>query len=278
MFRVRIEFLGLIIFSLFLITNSESKAQRPSDYEFIENISYIDSPADAYQDSICKLDIYYPKNQKHFPSVIWYHGGGMTGGRKVIPAELKNKGIAVIAVGYRLSPLAKNPDYLKDAAQAAAWVFNNIEKYSGDRNKIVLSGHSAGAYLAMMIGMDAKWLEEYDIKNTEIAALMPLSGQCITHFTIRKENKIPELRPVIDEFAPLYYVTNDIPEITLITGDRNMELLGRYEENAYLKRMLELNGKKDVQLYELEGFDHGEMTRPGCILLANILRKKFHLE
>lgn len=129
-----------------------------------------------------------------------------------------------------------------------------------------------------MAGMDSKWLAAHGIDNNLLAALIPLSPQCITHFTIRGENKIPELQPTVDEYAPLYHVTAKTPEIVLITGDRETELFGRYEENAYMEKMLKLNGRTDVSLYELDGFDHGEMARPGSLLLANIVKKKFGIK
>ena len=53
----------------------------------------------------------------------------------------------------------------------------------------------------------------------------------------------------------------------LITGDREMELYGRYEENAYLLRMMKLAGHKRTTLYELQGFDHGGMAEPAFSLL-----------
>lgn len=253
-------------------------AQEKPAYVYLMNQKYIQDPADNYQDSICTLDLYYPDKQTGFPTVVWFHGGGLKGGKKEIPGELKNKGIAVAGVGYRLAPRAKNPDYIRDAAAAVAWVIKNISRYGGDSTKVVLSGHSAGGYLSLMAGMDSKWLAAHGIDNNLLAALIPLSPQCITHFTIRGENKIPELQPTVDEYAPLYHVTAKTPEIVLITGDRETELFGRYEENAYMEKMLKLNGRTDVSLYELDGFDHGEMARPGSLLLANIVKKKFGIK
>ena len=81
------------------------------------------------------------------------------------------------------------------------------------------------------------------------------------------------LQPLVDEYAPLYWVRNLVPPMVLITGDRNMELFGRYEENAYLWRMLKLCGHEESYLYELGGHDHGAMMQPAFhILLDNINR------
>jgi hypothetical protein len=55
--------------------------------------------------------------------------------------------------------------------------------------------------------------------------------------------------------------------MVLITGDREQELLGRYEENAYLWRMMKLNGHTKTTLYELQGFNHGGMAEPAYPLL-----------
>ena len=222
---------------------------------------------DAYIASQCKLDLYYPKGLNNFSTIVWFHGGGITGGSKEIPKQLMDKGYAVIGVGYRLSPKVTAPAYIEDAAAAVAWVFQHIKNYGGNDQLIFISGHSAGGYLGMMITLDKKYLAKYGIDANKIAALIPFSGQCITHFTIRKEKGIKETQPVIDEYAPLYHVRNDAPPTVLITGDRELELFGRYEENAYMARMMKLAGHKQTTLYELQGFDHGGMAEPAFPLL-----------
>ena len=163
----------------------------------------------------------------------------------------------MVGVNYRLYPKVKCPGYLQDAAAAVAWTFRNIEQYGGDPKKIFVTGHSAGGYLTSMIGVDKRWLADSGIDADQIAGLIPLSGHTITHMTVREERGIPQERPLVDEFAPLYHVRADAPPILLITGDREMEMLGRYEENAYFMRMLKVVGHKDVTLYELQGYGHG---------------------
>ena len=91
--------------------------------------------------------------------------------------------------------------------------------------------------------------------------------------TVRKEKGIPNTQPLVDSFAPLYHVRPDAPPILLITGDRELEMLGRYEENAYFMRMLKVVGHKDVTLYELQGYDHG-MVEPAIAPMLKWLREK----
>jgi acetyl esterase/lipase len=262
----------ILLALLLVVTAFISSAQIT--YKTETNISYCSGEnLDDYMKERCKLDIYVPENVDSFTTVVWFHGGGLTGGEKSIPERLKNKKLAVVAVNYRLSPKVKSPAYIDDAAAAVAWVFKNIEKYGGDQKKIVVSGHSAGGYLTCMIGLDKHYLAAYEIDANAIQKLVPFSGQMITHFEIRKERGIKDTQPIIDEFAPLFHVRADAPPLFLITGDRELEMLGRYEENAYMCRMMKLSGHKQTTLYELDGFNHGGMAEPAFDLLLKILKK-----
>lgn len=228
---------------------------------------------DEYINERCKLDLYYPANDSNFATVVWFHGGGLKVGEKYIPELLQNKGIAVAAVNYRLYPNVKAPKYIEDAAAATAWVFDNITKYGGSKNLIFVSGHSAGGYLTSMIGLDKKYLQNFGVDADSIAGLIPFSGHTITHFTVREEMGIPGEQPIIDELAPLYFVKPNSPPLILITGDRDLELLGRYEENAYMWRMMKVAGNTKTELLELQGFDHGSMVEPACLLMIKEIEK-----
>ena len=253
----------------------EMSIAQEAEYKYENNISYYISAQhlDDYAKEKCVLDIYYPIQTQKFPTIIWFHGGGLEGGEKYVPERLKNQGFSIVSVNYRLYPTVKNPVYIEDAAASVAWVFNNIESYGGDPNQIYISGHSAGGYLASMIATDKKWLKTYEIDANKIAGIIPFSGHAITHFTIRKEKAISGKQPIIDEFAPLYHVREDAPSFLLITGDRELELLGRYEENAYFYRMMKVVGHKDIDLYELKGYGH-DMREPGYPLLVDYILKR----
>lgn len=219
----------------------------------------------------CRLDIASPAGASELPVVVWFHGGGLTGGTRSFPSELHRKDVVVVTVEYRLYPDVKAPAYIEDAAAAVAWVFQHIQEYGGSADRIVVSGHSAGGYLTSMIGLDKTYLAVHDIDANRIAGLAPFSGQMITHFTIREEHGVEKTRPVIDAYAPLNHVRKDAPPILLITGDRELEMLGRYEENAYMWRMLKIVDHPDVKLHELDGFDHGGMAAPAFPLLMKFV-------
>ena len=268
MIKIKGLFICFILFSITVFS-------QETVYKTVENIAYYPEDAEgatAYRNSQSLLDIYYPEGKKDVPVIVWFHGGGLTGGGKEIPQALKDKGYCIVGVGYRLSPQVKAATCIDDATAAIAWVFKNIKKYNGDSNAIFVSGHSAGGYLALMAVMDESRLKAYDIDANDVAGLVPFSGHTITHFTIRAERGIPGEQAIVDEFAPLYYVRDNAPPILLITGDRELEMLGRYEENAYFYRMMKVAGQKDITQYEMQGYGHN-MTHPAFPLLINFMEK-----
>ncbi len=258
-----------LVFSLFFCTLVSA---RSFSYRTVENLPYRSS-GDAYAMERCLLDVYYPEDETVCPVVVWFHGGGLTSGHKSIPDKLKNSGLVVIAANYRLLPQATLPECIDDAAAAVAWAFRKVEKYGGDSSKIFVSGHSAGGYLANMVGLDKTWLRTYSIDADSIAGLIPFSGQAISHFAYRELRGLAPTQPTIDEFAPLFHVRPDAPPVVIISGDRDMELYGRYEETAYLWRMLKEVGHKQVSIYEIDGYDHGAMVEPGFHILKNHIER-----
>ncbi|WP_163707888.1 alpha/beta hydrolase [Mangrovibacterium lignilyticum] len=265
-------FIAILFFTVGL--SFSLSAQEAISYETKNDILYREGDElTDYMKDRCHLDIYYPANKVDFTTIIWFHGGGITGGEKFVPDEWKNKGVAVVAVNYRLSPKVKCPEYIEDAAAAVAWGFHHIAEYGGSAERIVVSGHSAGGYLASMVGLDKHYLEAFGVDADKIAALVPFSGHTITHFTIRSERGIPGTQPIVDEYAPLYFVRPDAPPLYLITGDRELEMLGRYEENAYMYRMMKVAGHQQSHLYEMDGFDHGSMPLPAYPLTLRILKE-----
>lgn len=263
-----------ILLVLLLLGYSNLLAQEKA-YDTEKSISYYaeaDQNTDTYLKERCVLDLYYPREIDSFATIIWFHGGGLTAGEKEIPNALMNKGYAVVAVNYRLYPKVKAPVYIEDAAAAVAWVFKNISDYGGNQDAIFVSGHSAGGYLASMVGLDKNYLLKHNIDANQIAGLIPFSGHAITHFIVREEKGIKDTQPLIDNLAPLYHVRNDAPPLLLITGDRELELLGRYEENAYMMRMMKITGHEDTRIMELDGFGHG-MTYPAFPLLIKEVKR-----
>jgi acetyl esterase/lipase len=261
-----------------LLSIPPALSQETVTYKMEENILYRSGDLTEYMNERCRLDIYYPENLPDFPTVVWFHGGGLSSGNKYLPAPLQAQGFAIVAVNYRLSPQVNSPAYIEDAAAAVAWVFKNIEQYGGNPDFIFVSGHSAGGYLAAMVGLDKRWLEAHNAEANQLAGILPCSGQTVTHSTVREEKNIPSTRSVVDEFAPAYHARQDAPPLVLITGDRDLDMLARYEENAYLARMMQMADHQKTLLFELGGFDHITMHDPALQLalthMKNIIDAK----
>lgn len=261
--------IAFIILAVFLALNISAR-----NYSYDKEILYRGAP-DSYTEKMCRLDVAYEEGAEGRPVIIWFHGGGLTSGWRHIPETLLRDGAVVVGVGYRFVTEVSIPETLDDAAASVSWVFENIEKYGGDLSKIYLAGHSAGGYIVNMLGLNKEYLAKYAIDpDKQIKALVPYSGQVITHFAQRRKQGLGDLTPTIDHLAPLYYVRGDAAPMLVISGDREIELFGRYEENAYFVRMLKLNGHKDVIFHELDGFDHGDMAEPAHLILLKYIKNR----
>ena len=249
------EWMMLVVATVAMCAGATQPNQCPvtSPDGICTNIPYADRAG-------CELDLYIPQGVSNFPVVVWFHGGGLTGGkRNFIP--LVSKEIAQVAVGYRL--LGKGAkagvDCIEDAAAAVAWTMKNISRYGGNVKRVYVSGMSAGGYLTMMVGMDPKYLAAYGIKISELAGLIPISGQATKHFNVRKfaGDTDPQFLPKIDELAPLAHVSAEIPPILSVCGQPPFEWKCRSEENRLLIASCVALGHKKANFVELDYCNHG---------------------
>jgi acetyl esterase/lipase len=237
----------------------------PAEVEVVANLPYKSGEAlTDYEKERCQLDLYLPPQRAGFSSLVWFYGGGMTGGAKdgkstvEIARTFARAGIAVAAVNYRLSPKVNFPAYVEDAAAAFAWVRGHIAERGGDPAKVFMGGHSAGAYLTSMVGMDARYLLKLGLEPDAIAGLIPVSGQMMTHFTVRKERGIAESTIIADEAAPIYYTRKDTPPFLILFGDHDWP--ARLEENQYFVAMQKSVGNRRVTLQVVADRNHGSIA------------------
>ncbi|WP_300433980.1 alpha/beta hydrolase [Christiangramia sp.] len=263
----RLSWICIILFSWIFTANSQVNKEKQAVFD----INYYPDSLQTSQDIIakCTLDVYYSELSKDNVTIIYIHGGWLKGGDKIeLPKELLDTGLNIVSVNYRLSPKVKAPLYIEDVAAAIAWTFKNVKDYGGDEEKIFLMGYSAGGYLASLVGLDKKWLSNYGINTNQLAGLFILSGQMVTHSTIIEEMGYPDNKILIDEYAPLNHITNNAPPLILFTGDRIMDIPGRYEENLFLKNMMEVSGHNYTKLFELQGYGHSNVV-PAIPLIMN---------
>ncbi|MCD0462667.1 alpha/beta hydrolase [Roseiconus lacunae] len=250
----------------------------------IRDVAYKTGSVSGAEQTRCKLDWYLPSTSSDtpagFPTIVWFHGGGLQNGHKAgdhevaIAKRYAGDGIAVASVNYRLSPNANYPAYVDDAAAAVAFVYKNVQSHGGDQRRVFVSGHSAGGYLTAMVGLHPERLSRYGVKRTDLAGYVPIAGQMVTHSTVRGERGIPRHQPIIDEAAPSFHVTKDASPFLCFAGDN--DLPARSEENRYFVAAMKAAGHDDVTFVEVAGRDHGSianrMDEPGDEVAAALKR------
>lgn len=216
------------------------------------------------EERMCRLDVHAPAGTRELPCILWFHGGGLTGGDKADEVEavpcraIAEEGFVVASANYRLNPGVRFPAYVEDAAAAVAWWKANAREYGGDPERLFIGGYSAGAYLAALIGTDERYLARHGMEPAGIQGLVLLSGQMATHFTVRDERGLPVTAPWIDEAAPLFHAGVMTPPWLALWGSEDMPL--RAEENLYLAGLLKNAGQKRFRALQVEGRDHGTIA------------------
>ena len=128
-----------------------------------------------------RLDVYVPTAAvEKAPVLVFFYGGSWKSGSKddyaFVGQALAAQGFVTVLPDYRLYPETAFPGFLEDGAAAIAWVRDNIAAYGGDPRRIVLAGHSAGAYNAAMLGLDPRYLTAAGVDPKTIRAVAGLSG------------------------------------------------------------------------------------------------------
>ncbi|AMK26624.1 carboxylesterase (plasmid) [Sphingobium sp. TKS] len=112
-----------------------------------------------------KLDIYAPRHaaaEARLPIILFFYGGswasGTRNGYAFVGRALAAQGFLVIIPDYRVGPANLYPDFVKDGASVIRWIVAHGREHGGEPTNIVVSGHSAGAYIAAMLAVDDRWL------------------------------------------------------------------------------------------------------------------------
>ena len=221
-----------------------------------------DAQASAYARERCRLDVRVPVGVTGFPTVVWFHGGGLTGGSKHFIRI--DGGIAQVAANYRLlqkDGSVTGDDCIDDAAAAVAWTLKNVARFGGDPKKVYVGGMSAGGYLTLMVGMDPSRLGKHGFRPMDLAGLAAVSGQATKHFNVRAfaGDRDPQYLPKIDRLAPLAFCSKDVPPLVCICGEPPWEWPGRAEENRLLVASCTALGHSAAYFVECAYCDHGRV-------------------
>ena len=126
------------------------------------------------------LDVYAPAEGKNLPVVVWIHGGGWQAGDKaevhLKPQAFADRGFVFVSVNYRLLPEATIKQMGGDVAKAIRWVRDHARDFGGDPDRLIVSGHSAGAQLAALVCTYERYLKAEGVPLSVVKACVPVDG------------------------------------------------------------------------------------------------------
>lgn len=145
-----------------------------SGYRIQRDIAYGTEPRQ-------QLDLYIPEGlATRAPVLLFFYGGGWQSGTKSLYPALGQafaaQGILVAIADYRLYPQVRYPAFLQDSAQAFAFVRDHTAQYGSNPRQLIIAGHSAGAYNAMMLASDPHYLKDAGADIAQICGVIGIAG------------------------------------------------------------------------------------------------------
>ena len=205
------------------------------------------------------LDVYQPETGTapgHAPVVLFFYGGNWTSGERAeyrfVGEALAANGIIAVVADYRLSPQVQYDGFLGDCALALQWTLAHAASLGGDPARVMVMGHSAGAYNAAMLALDPRWLAPLGLTPDRLAGWMGLAGPY---------DFLPIVDPQVQvafgwphtpaDSQPLFYANAKAPR-TLLLAARNDKIVDTQRNTVGLANRLRAAGT-DV---EMRIFDH----------------------
>lgn len=175
------------------------------------------------------LDIYRPAAPANSPApvVVFIYGGswrsGERGQYRFVGQRLAQSGVLAIVADYRTFPRAVFPGFVEDAAGAVAWARAHAAEHGGDPQRLYVAGHSAGALIAALIGVDARYLAPHGMTPRDLAGVIGLSGPYDFEIAGYEDVFGPEAQ--WPQAQPIHFVDGDEPPFLLVhgTGDQVVE-------------------------------------------------------
>ncbi len=246
-----------------------------NDLTMMRNIAYAEGDRHA-------LDVYVSKTAAtKRPTIIFIYGGTWISGDKegvaFVGASLARQGYLVVIPDYRIYPHAHWPSFLQENAAAVKWARDHAADYGGDPNDLILIGHSAGAFNALSVALDRRWLAEQGLDpSRDLRAVIGIAGP----YNMYPDT--PELWDVLGpkerlpDIWPVNHVDGHEPPVLLLVGSRDhvagsadsrqlaakikseggMVTLAsfRLDHSGLLTAVVPRNGKRSRELKTIENF------------------------
>lgn len=205
-----------------------------------------------------RLDVIAPNAPGPYPVLVFIHGGGWHSGRPedyhFIGRTFARAGYVVVLPGYRLGPEGIYPHMLEDGAAAVAWTAQNIARFGGDPDQVVLMGHSAGAHTVAMLGLERQWLGRQGLRDGFVKGVVGLSGP-YAFYPFHSDSARNAFGHVEDPAItqPISFARSDAPPMLLLTGDADTTVKPR-NSKVMAKALADKGGH--ARLVILPGVDH----------------------
>ncbi|MFU7527019.1 alpha/beta hydrolase [Qipengyuania sp. ASV99] len=179
------------------------------------------------------------------PVIVFAHGGSWRSGDPIdygfIARAFVPEGFIVVLVGYRLGEAGAYPAMLEDTARALAWTHGEIAAYGGDPQRIMIAGHSAGAYIAVMVALEEQWLGREGLSPDIVNGVVGLSGP-YDFVPLTSDSTLAAFGHVVDPeiTQPNRHIRTDAPQMLLIHGEKDS--LVKPRNTRFLVQALESRG------------------------------------
>ncbi|KFC69254.1 Alpha/beta hydrolase fold-3 domain protein precursor [Bosea sp. LC85] len=208
-----------------------------------------------------RMDVYVPQGGgAASPVVFFIYGGAWASGAKetyaFVGEAFSERGFVTVIADYRLVPEVRFPSFIEDGARALRFVHDTISRYGGTPQRIELVGHSAGAYDAMMLTLDRRYLAAVGLGSGTIRSAVGLSGPY--DFPLNLDITKAAFGNARDpaQTQPISFARRDAPPIFLATGSDDTTVPPRNSKR--LADALKQAGAKSVALKIYPGLGHAE--------------------
>lgn len=206
-----------------------------------------------------RLDVYAPTAASGpHPVIVFIYGGSWDSGRKeeyaFAGAALASRGFVTIIPDYRLVPEVRFPGFVEDCAAAVRWAVDHASEHGGDPSRIVIVGHSAGAYNAIMLAMDPTYLQDAGVTAASIAGVVGIAGpyDFLPLDVDATRNAFGEAAD-INLTQPVHFASASAPPLLLLWGEDDTTV-GPRNLNTLAARQRAVGGRVETKTYP--GVDH----------------------